>query len=306
MIIFTVCKLDALWHIFILGVDIMIKYPLKPVVKWAGGKAKILNQLSNYFPYDFCNYHEPFMGGGAVFFYLFAEIRGKNAKAYLSDSIEEIINLYRVIRDDVEMLITISKKHIYDQQYYYNIRSQDPAELSDAQRASRTLYLNKTCFNGLYRVNSKGRFNVSFGDYTDPVIVNEAALRNASRTFQQAELYAGDFETVLDNAGAGDFVYLDPPYVPLSPTSNFTGYTSGAFSMADHRRLREVFGILQARGCYVMLSNSNTDFVRDLYRGCNIKTINAIRAINSVASKRGSIKELVVLSYPDQDMCVTG
>ncbi|MFX4261574.1 DNA adenine methylase [Pelotomaculum propionicicum] len=277
----------------------MIKFPVKPVVKWAGGKTKILNQLSKYFPREYFNYHEPFMGGGAVFFYLFEEIRNKNAKAYLSDSIEEIINLYRVIRDDVERLITISKKHIYDQKYYYNIRSQDTAELDDIQRASRTLYLNKTCFNGLYRVNSKGQFNVSFGDYTDPVIVNEEALRNASRTFQQAELYAGDFEIVMKNARAGDFVYFDPPYVPLSPTSNFTGYTSGAFGFADHRRLREVFSALQERGCYVMLSNSNTEFVRDLYRGCNIKTINAIRAINSDASKRGSIKELVVLSYPD-------
>lgn len=280
----------------------MIKYPLKPVIKWAGGKTKILNQLSKYFPCEYCNYHEPFMGGGAVFFYLFEEIKNKNAKAYLSDSIEEIINLYKVIRDDVEMLINTSKKHIYDQKYYYSIRSQDPAQLSDVERASRTLYLNKTCFNGLYRVNSKGQFNVSFGDYTDPVIVNEEVLRNASYTFRQAELNTGDFEIVLENARAGDFVYLDPPYVPLSPTSNFTGYTSGPFGFSEHRRLREVFETLQARGCYVMLSNSNTDFVRELYRGCNIKTINASRAINSIASKRGSIKELVILSYPDSDM----
>jgi len=284
----------------------MIKFPAKPVVKWAGGKTKILNQLSKYFPREYNNYHEPFMGGGAVFFYLFEEIRIKNAKAYLSDSVEEIINLYKVIRDDVERLITISRKHIYDQKYYYYIRSQDPAKLDDIQRASRTLYLNKTCFNGLYRVNSKGQFNVSFGDYTDPVIVNEEALRNASRTFQQAELYAGDFEIVLKNARAGDFVYCDPPYVPLSPTSNFTGYTSGAFGFTDHRRLRDVFAALKERGCYVMLSNSNTDFVRDLYRGCNIKIINATRAINSDASKRGSIKELVILSYPDHVMRQSG
>lgn len=284
----------------------MIKIPAKPVVKWAGGKTKILNQLSKYFPREYYNYHEPFLGGGAVFFYLFEEIQNKNAKAYLSDSIEEIINLYKVIRDDVESLITISRKHIYDQKYYYNIRSQDPAELDDIQRASRTLYLNKTCFNGLYRVNSKGQFNVSFGDYTDPVIVNEGALRNASRAFQRAELYAGDFEIVMKNARAGDFVYFDPPYVPLSPTSNFTGYTSGAFGIADHRRLRDVFGALQERGCYVMLSNSNTDFVKELYRGCNIKVINATRAINSDASKRGIIKELVILSYPDHDMCQSG
>jgi DNA adenine methylase len=281
----------------------MNKYPSKPVVKWAGGKTRMLDQLSKYFPCEYVNYHEPFMGGGAVFFYLFSEINSRKAKAYLSDSIEEIINLYRVIRDDVEMLITTAKNHIYDEKYYYNLRSQNPAELCAVQRASRILYLNKTCFNGLYRVNSKGQFNVSFGDYNDPVIVNEESLRNASSAFQQAELSAGDFEMVLENAAAGDFVYLDPPYVPLSPTSSFTGYTAGSFGFADHRRLREVFGILQARGCYVMMSNSNTEFVRDLYRGCNTKTINATRAINSVATKRGAIKELVVLSYPDSDTC---
>lgn len=280
----------------------MGKLPLKPVVKWAGGKTKILDQLSRYFPVVFNNYHEPFLGGGAVFFYLFPEIRRRNAKAYLSDSVEELINLYKVIRDDVETLITISRNHIYDEKYFYKIRSQNPAELTDIQRASRTLYLNKTCFNGLYRVNSKGQFNVSFGDYTDPVIVNEEVLRNASSAFRLAELIAGDFELVLENARAGDFVYLDPPYVPLSSTSNFTGYTPGSFSFADHRRLREVFDTLRSRGCYVMLSNSNTDFVRELYRGCNLKTINAIRAINSDAKKRGSIKELVILSYPDNDM----
>lgn len=281
----------------------MSKYSSKPVVKWAGGKAKMLNQLSKYFPQEYINYHEPFMGGGAVFFYLFAEINNRDAKAYLSDSIEEIINLYKVIRDDVEMLIITSKNHIYDEKYYYNIRSQNPAELNDVQRASRILFLNKTCFNGLYRVNRKGQFNVSFGDYNNPLIVNEAALRSASSAFQHAELSAGDFEIVLENAEAGDFVYFDPPYVPLSPTSNFTGYTPGSFGFNDQRRLREVFGVLQARGCYVMMSNSNTDFVRDLYRGCNTKIINATRAINSVATKRGAIKELVILSYPDSDAC---
>ena len=281
----------------------MGKFLLKPVVKWAGGKTRILNQLAKYFPHHYCNYHEPFMGGGAVFFHLFAAIKAKKTVAYLSDSNEELINLYQVIRDDVETLITVSKEHIYDHQYFYDVRAQNPLEMSDVQRASRTLYLNKTCFNGLYRVNSKGQFNVPFGDYTAPVIVNEAALRQASCAFRQAELYAGDFGIVLENARAGDFVYLDPPYVPLSPTSNFTSYTAGSFGLAEHRRLREVFGALQARGCYVMLSNSQADFVTELYHGCNIKTINAIRAINSVAAKRGPIKELVILSYPDQDMC---
>lgn len=284
----------------------MSKLLVKPVVKWAGGKTKILAQLSRYLPLAFNNYHEPFLGGGAVFFYLFPEIKRRNAIAYLSDSVEELINLYKVIKDKVDALITVTKNHIYDQKYFYEIRSQNPAQLTDLQRASRTLYLNKTCFNGLYRVNSKGQFNVSFGDYTDPVIVNGEVLRNASLAFQSTRLAVGDFELVLENAGAGDFVYLDPPYVPLSSTSNFTGYTPGSFNMADHRRLREVFETLSARGCYVMLSNSNTDFTRELYQGCNIKTINALRAINSDARKRGSIKELVILSYPDRDMFGAG
>lgn len=278
---------------------------VKPVLKWAGGKTKTVNQFSKYFPAEFKNYHEPFVGGGAVFFNLFPQIKRSNATAFLSDNVEELINLYEVIRDDLENLIKISKDHIYDRQYYYKIRSLEPKILSKTERASRMLYLNKTCFNGLYRVNSRGQFNVSFGDYVNPVIVDEAGLRNASAAFQSAKLLTGDFELVLENAESGDFVYIDPPYVPLSATSNFTGYTPGSFSTGDHYRLREVFEILKNRGCYVMLSNSNTETVRQLYKGCNIKTVNAIRAINSDITKRGTIKELVILSYPDHNSCFT-
>jgi len=275
---------------------------LKPVIKWAGGKSKVLNQLSMYFPARFNNYHEPFAGSAAVFFYLFSEIKKKNTKAYISDSVEELINLYKTIRDNVETLIDITRRHIYDEEYYYKIRSLNPSKLSNTERASRILYLNKTCFNGLYRVNSKGQFNVSFGDYTNPVIVDEKALRTASEAFKYAELFTGDFELVLGNARENDFIYLDPPYVPLSSTSNFTGYTPGSFSMDDHKRLRVVFNKLKAKGCLVMLSASNTDFNKELYSGCNIKTVNAIRAINSDTSKRGSIKELVILSYSDNEI----
>jgi DNA adenine methylase len=277
----------------------MFTTSLKPVVKWAGGKSKVLNQLSKYIPAEFNNYHEPFMGSGALFFYLYKKIASNSCKAYLSDSIDELINLYNVIKHDVEGLINISKKHIYDKEYYYNMRAQNPTKLSKLQRASRFLYLNKTCFNGLYRVNSKGQFNVSFGNYDNPVIVDEESLRSASEAFRLAEIFAGDFELVLKNAQKKDFVYLDPPYVPLSITSNFTGYTSGCFGIKDHLRLKNVFEELRARGCYVMLSNSNTDLVKELYFGNNIKTIRAMRAINSDVAKRGSIKELLILSYPD-------
>ena len=274
----------------------------KPVIKWAGGKSRLVRQFSRYIPTEFNNYHEPFVGGGALFFYLFPEIRKRNAKAYLSDLVEELINLYKIVKSDVEELITISKKHIYDEKYYYKIRSLDPCKMSDIEKASRTLYLNKTCFNGLYRVNSKGQFNVSFGDYIDPVIVDEANLRKASEAFQSAEIFHADFEVVLANAGKGDFIYLDPPYVPLSTTSNFTQYTSGSFNVNDHKRLKNVFDQLKARGCYVMLSNSNTDFVKDLFSSNNIKTINASRAINSNTARRGTIKELVILSYLDDEI----
>ena len=223
--------------------------------------------------------------------------------AFLSDNVEELINLYEVVRDDVDTLIEITKRHIYDKDYYYKIRSLDPGILSKTEKASRILYLNKTCFNGLYRVNSKGQFNVSFGDYVNPVIVDEEALRDASEAFKHAVLFSGDFELVLRNAQAGDFVYMDPPYVPLSATSNFTSYTPGSFGEEQHCRLREVFEELKNKGCYVMLSNSDTEFVRRLYRGCNIRTVNALRAINSDITKRGAVKELVILSYPESEMC---
>lgn len=274
----------------------------KPVVKWAGGKSRIINQLSKYIPNIFNNYHEPFVGGGALFFYLFPELRKRNAEAYLADSVEELINLYKEIRDNVEELIKVSKKHVYSKDYYYIIRALKPSEMTNLERASRTLYLNKTCFNGLYRVNSKGQFNVSFGDYTEPVIVNEVALRNASEAFKYANIFNSDFELVLNNVKAGDFVYLDPPYVPLSATSDFTKYTSGSFTIDDHRRLKKAFDLLKEKGCYVMLSNSDTDFVKELYFGCNIKKVSAIRAINSKVTKRGAITELVILSYPDSEI----
>ncbi|HOV78590.1 MAG TPA: DNA adenine methylase [Bacillota bacterium] len=275
----------------------------KPILKWAGGKSKTVNQLSKYFPADFRNYHEPFVGGGAVFFHLYPDIKSRGALAFLSDNVEELINLYEVVRDDVDTLIEITKRHIYDKDYYYKIRSLDPGILSKTEKASRILYLNKTCFNGLYRVNSKGQFNVSFGDYVNPVIVDEEALRDASEAFKHAVLFSGDFELVLRNAQAGDFVYMDPPYVPLSATSNFTSYTPGSFGEEQHCRLREVFEELKNKGCYVMLSNSDTEFVRRLYRGCNIRTVNALRAINSDITKRGAVKELVILSYPESEMC---
>jgi len=272
----------------------------KPIVKWAGGKWRLINKLLPYFPAEFNNYHEPFLGSGAVFFSLFLEIASRKAKAYISDLNDELINLYEVVRDDVEGIIGVSRGHIYDKDYYYYIRSLDPRKLSRIERASRMLYLNKTCFNGLWRVNSRGQFNVAFGNYTNPQIVDESALRTASNVFKQAELYCADFEEVLENAKSGDFVYLDPPYVPLSSTANFTGYTPYSFTKEDHLRLKKVFTKLVKKGCFVALSNSNTQIVKELYGRYNIKTISAPRAINCNPQKRGAIQELLILSYSDE------
>lgn len=276
----------------------------KPVVKWAGGKAKLISQFQEYMPQRFNNYHEPFLGGGALFFHLASDLIAGNATAYLSDLVEELINLYQVIQNNVDDLIRVSRTHRYEKEYYYQIRALDPSQMADIERASRILFLNKTCFNGLYRVNKKGQFNVSFGDYTDPVIVNEEALRGASGALRHAKIFSGDFELVLNNAQKGDFVYLDPPYVPLSSTSDFTQYTPDSFGAFDHKRLKNVFDELTSRGCYVMLSNSYTEFVIDLYSGYNVKTINAARAINSNTAKRGAIKELLILSYSDSEACL--
>lgn len=277
-------------------------YIYKPVVKWAGGKSKLIKQLSSYLPKYFNNYHEPFLGGAALFFYLAPEINQRKATAYLSDLTEELINLYQVIQNNVEELIETAKTHKYEKEYYYKIRALDPSTMTNIERAARILYLNKTCFNGLYRVNKKGKFNVSFGDYTDPIIVDEATLRNAGNAFQYSEIFHADFESVLKNAQQGDFVYLDPPYVPVSATSDFTQYTPGSFNINDHKRLKDVFDTLVTRGCYVMLSNSNTEFVANLYSEYNKKTVTASRAINSNTAKRGAVKELLILSYNDSDI----
>lgn len=272
----------------------------KPIVKWAGGKSRVLNQLIPFFPKEFRSYHEPFLGGGAVFFRLFPELKHNSATTYLSDLNEELIYFYKVVRDDVENLINSAKTHIYEKEYYYHIRSLNPNKLTRLERASRMLYLNKTCFNGLWRVNSKGEFNVSFGRYKNPVIVDEIALQNASTALQHAELSACSYEKVLNNAKPGDFIYLDPPYMPLSSTANFSSYTRERFTIEDHQLLKIVFDELTDIGCYVALSNSDTDMVRELYGQYNIKEIKATRAINSNAKRRGPITELLILSYPDE------
>lgn len=264
----------------------------KPPVKWAGGKAQLIPQFEPLFPKKEYNlYIEPFVGGGAVFFHLLPR------RAILIDSNEELINFYLVVRDNLEELLRDLRKHKNTREYYYSVRALDPQELSPVERASRFLYLNKTAYNGLWRVNSQGKHNVPFGRYKNPKIVDEPNLRSVAEALRHAQIICDDFSRVLEFARPGTFVYLDPPYYPLSDTANFTGYTSDAFGPEDQKRLAAVFRELDRSGCLVMLSNSDTPFIRELYSGYDIQVVYARRAINCRPDRRGPITELVVRNY---------
>ena len=273
----------------------------KPFVKWVGGKRQLLKQfrdLGLYPPENFDpitnTFFEPFVGGGAVFFDLLPET------AYLSDLNNELVVTYNVIKNDVENLIKSLKKHKLDKEYFLKIRAQNPEKLSDLNIASRFIYLNRTCFNGMYRVNSKGGFNVPFGKYTNPLICDEVNLRKASKALKNVEIKKQDYKEVLKKAKKGDFIYFDPPYYPVSKTSSFTSYTSESFLDKEQIELRDTFVELHKRGCFVMLSNSDTPFINKIYsepKGLRITKVQAGRAINSDASKRGKITEVLVTNY---------
>lgn len=262
-----------------------------PFVKWVGGKRGILPQLEKLFPRRFERYFEPFVGGGAVYFHLQPE------QAVISDLNAELINTYRVVKDDVDALISHLHSHRNDEDYYYDMRAVAPDDLDPIARASRLIYLNRTCFNGLYRVNSKGGFNVPFGKHKNPTICNEAGLRAASQALQGARIANRSYMAILSEARAGDFVYFDPPYHPLTTTSNFTSYTADSFSAQDQRDLATAFAALADRGCKVMLSNSDTEFIRELYADFHIETVMAPRMVNRDAAKRGPVAEVVVRNY---------
>jgi DNA adenine methylase len=217
--------------------------------------------------------------------------------SYLFDVNANLIEVYTVVRNQVEELIEALSHHYNDKEYYYKIRALDAESLTSVQRAARFIFLNRTCYNGLYRVNKQGKFNVPFGKYKNPTICDQSGLRDASAVLQSAHLDVGDFEKVLAFARKGDFVYFDPPYEPISSTSNFTSYTSNGFSGNDQRRLAEVFGELNERECFVMLSNSNARLIYELYQPFHIHEINARRAINSDPNGRGIITELLVTNY---------
>ncbi|HKZ50777.1 MAG TPA: DNA adenine methylase [Dehalococcoidia bacterium] len=260
-------------------------------MKWAGGKGQLLEQYAPLFPTSPKAYYEPFLGGGAVFFRL------QPRPAFLSDINQEIVSAYIVVRDRVEELIERLRQHSNEKAYYYAVREQDPTELDPAERAARLIYLNKTCYNGLYRVNRRGRFNVPFGRYRNPLICDAENLKAASLALQGVELRACDFEEALVGARAGDFVYLDPPYDPLSATASFTSYARGGFGEAEQRRLAAVYRELDRRGCLLMLSNADTELVRRLYEGYPLEEVKAARPISCKAEGRGKICELVIRNY---------
>lgn len=263
----------------------------RPFLKWVGGKGRVLPQLIPLLPDRFEAYYEPFIGGGAMFF----SLQPKNAALW--DINEELITCYRVIRDQVEDLIAALRLHRYEKDYYYALRALDPATMAPVQRAARTICLNRTGFNGLYRVNRSGGFNVPFGRHSNPTICDASNLRLCSEALAGVQLENQDFIELADNAKRGDFVYFDPPYVPRSPTSAFTSYSAAGFKLVDQQRLAELFARLAKRGVKVMLSNSDVPLVHELYDGFSIDIVMASRNINSRADRRGAISEVVVRNY---------
>jgi len=269
-----------------------------PVLKWVGGKRQLLDVLTPLLPQKITVYCEPFVGGGALFFNL------QPKAAYINDINDELIRVYDMIKNDVESLISALQEFQNDADCFYTVRDWDRDKkkysiLTDIQKAARILYLNKTCYNGLFRVNSAGEFNSPFGNYRNPNIVNAPTLRAVSSYLNAISLYLTsiDYADVLLKLPKETFVYLDPPYDPISDTSSFTGYAKGGFSRDEQIRLRKCCDELHRRGLKFMLSNSATDFIKEQYISYNITVVQAKRIVNSDSTKRGEIDELVVRNY---------
>lgn len=268
-----------------------------PFVKWVGGKGRLLSQLRPLLPsgVEHMRHVEPFVGGGALFF------SRRPGRALLTDINPTLVAAYSAIRDDVEGVITalrgLAGRHSKESYYQVRERYNQGRRLSTTKRAAMFIYLNKTCFNGLHRVNRKGEFNVPMGSYKNPRILHEDGLHAASRALKDAQLKCAPFDALLENTKPGDFVYFDPPYEPVSQTASFTSYARDGFSQEDQTRLRDVYKALDRRGCKLMLSNSDVPFIRTLYRDFNIETVAAPRAINCDATKRGKVSELIIRNY---------
>jgi DNA adenine methylase len=264
-----------------------------PFLKWAGGKTQLLDEILARFPHEIGGtFVEPFVGGGAVFFAMVRHERIR--KARLFDRNADLVETYVAVRDEVEAVIKALGQHRNEEAWYYEVRGLDPQTLTRAERAARTIFLNKVAFNGLYRVNSKGRFNVPFGRYKNPTICDAEGLRNDARALAIAEIACADFEEGCKDVGPGDAVYFDPPYLPLSKTSSFTSYAKEAFGPEEHARLARVFGEVVDAGAFAILSNSDVPLARELFDGFKIATVEATRNINSKGDKRGAIQEILV------------
>ena len=259
------------------------------ILKWAGGKRSLVQEILSTFPLDYeCRaYHEPFLGGGSVFF----TIRPK--RGTVNDVNTRLANFYRVVRDSPYALIAEASRHAYDKETYYTLRDRfNKGGLDPIEDAALLLYLNKTGYNGLYRVNSKGLFNVPFGTYRNPKIVPAEDIIIASEALRRVEVRSEDYSYLLDAANEGDIVYLDPPYEPLSKTSNFNTYSATGFPWSEQVRLSEMIREIDARGVLFTLSNSEP--VKKLYKGFRIKIVQANRSINTKTTGRGSVREILV------------
>lgn len=278
----------------------------RPFIKWAGGKTQLLAALREHVPVRFGRYFEPFVGGGALFFDLHARGRLLGG-ATLGDANPYLVNAYRVVRDRVDELIDELRTEYVPayrdggERFYYAVRSNLHALDNKIERAAAFIFLNKTCFNGLWRVNRAGRCNVPWGKYKNPTICDannliacSRALRGAARRADDVELRSEDFRVIEQSVGPGDFVYFDPPYVPVSPTSSFTAYAKDPFGLAEQTELRDLADRLRLRGVHVLLSNADTAVVRELYAGFGLCRIEAARAVNSKGDRRGAVGELLI------------
>lgn len=270
----------------------------KPLLKWAGGKTQLLPILRNAVPASFNRYVEPFVGGGALFWDL--ALRG----SLIADSNAELIHFYSIVRDFPDALIEAVSRMTITRDNFYLIRSIAPDTLSPIQRAARFLYLNKTCYNGLHRVNRKGRFNTPFGGKTNVKILEEKDIIKASRLLKTSLIVCADYKDLIPQLKQGDFVYFDPPYLPISKNSDFRRYTSDFFSKQDHENLAGFFSQLTNRGIKALLSNSSNETIRSLYRGHWYTLVQANRQINCRPSGRGKISELLVANYPAEGFIV--
>jgi len=269
---------------------------LKPPLKWAGGKRSLIEQITELFPEDYRTrrYHEPFLGGGAVFF----ELEPENGT--INDVNPKLMNFYRVVRDNPNDLIDEASKYRYEEKEFYRRRKRfNKQEIPSVESAALFLYLNRTAFNGLYRVNSKGEFNVPFGRYSNPKIVYKKRITETSDLLSGIEIFCKDFNYILEHAERGDICYLDPPYHPMSKTANFTEYALGSFSLKDQERLRDICIKLDEGGIIFVLSNSDTPEIKELYRdtGFTLKGLKTRRSISSKSSSRNSGKEVLISNW---------